>query len=104
MKKVEKVSDIPTGRHFAVLIYKTASVFIPGDERSRTNPGHGYPERTETYSDTEHWVTENKDDLVSFIKALEIRYNGRHCYQRDPYVFFEVVGLGKIETTVKIDL
>lgn len=22
------------------------STFVPGDERSRTNPGHGYPEHT----------------------------------------------------------
>jgi hypothetical protein len=29
---------------YAALI--TKSVTIPGDERSRTNPGHGYPEHT----------------------------------------------------------
>ena len=23
------------------------SIFVPGDERSRTNPGHGYPDRYE---------------------------------------------------------
>jgi len=25
-----------------------SSITIPGDERSRTNPGHGYPEHTES--------------------------------------------------------
>lgn len=39
--------DIPTGPHFAII--RTTSVTIPGDERSRTNPGHGYPESTETF-------------------------------------------------------
>lgn len=24
----------------------TDSIWVPGDERSRTNPGHGYPEHT----------------------------------------------------------
>ena len=27
----------------------TKSVTIPGDERSRSHPGHGYPEHTEEY-------------------------------------------------------
>lgn len=39
--------DIPSGPHFAIIT--ETSVHIPGDERSRTNPGHGYPEHTETY-------------------------------------------------------
>lgn len=30
---------------FAALV--TKSIRIPGDERSRSNPGHGYPEHTE---------------------------------------------------------
>lgn len=42
-----RLSDIPTGPHFAII--RTTSVTIPGDERSRTHPGHGYPESTETF-------------------------------------------------------
>lgn len=41
------LSNIPTGPHWAIV--STTSVTIPGDERSRTNPGHGYPESTETF-------------------------------------------------------
>lgn len=41
------LSDIPAGPHFAII--RTTSVTIPGDERSRTHPGHGYPESTETF-------------------------------------------------------
>jgi hypothetical protein len=40
-------NDIPTGPHFAIL--GQTSVYIPGDERSRTHPGHGYPASTEYY-------------------------------------------------------
>jgi hypothetical protein len=41
------LAKIPMGEHWAIL--RQESVFIPGDERSRTAPGHGYPERTEYY-------------------------------------------------------
>lgn len=44
---VESPSDIPRKEHWAVIT--GSSIFIPGDERSRTNPGHGYPESTERY-------------------------------------------------------
>ena len=37
-------SNIPTTEHWAVIT--TSSYYVPGDERSRTNPGHGYPEHT----------------------------------------------------------
>jgi hypothetical protein len=40
--------NIPQQEHFAV-VYED-SIFIPGDERSRTNPGHGYPDSYESRS------------------------------------------------------
>lgn len=43
---VHKTTDLPPGEHFCIL--KIESVTIPGDERSRTNPGHGYGEHTTT--------------------------------------------------------
>lgn len=59
---VSKPSDLPPGDHFAIL--KFSSITIPGDERSRTNPGHGYPEYTQTtisctvYPTREAWTKE----------------------------------------------
>lgn len=41
---VHKPSDIPSFDHWAVI--EGSSYWTPGDERSRTNPGHGYPEST----------------------------------------------------------
>lgn len=58
------LSQIPIAPHFAIL--RTTSVTIPGDERSRTTPGHGYPESTETFityqafTDREKWEAEIK--------------------------------------------
>jgi len=37
--------DIPVEDHFVILEFY--SIHIPGDERSRTCPGHGYPESIE---------------------------------------------------------
>ena len=50
-------SKIPTENHWAIIT--TSSYFVPGDERSRTNPGHGYPEHSieqieyESFTDVE---------------------------------------------------
>ena len=41
-------------------------MFIPGDERSRTNPGHGYPEHTEHYISYRAYV-----DKPSFERDLK---------------------------------
>lgn len=41
---VSKPSDIPSKDHWAII--EGSSYWTPGDERSRTNPGHGYPEST----------------------------------------------------------
>ena len=47
------------------------TIHIPGDERSRTNPGHGYPAHTQTYDCVE--VFEDEDKLKDTIKRLTER-------------------------------
>ena len=49
------LSTISEDFHWAVVT--ETSVFIPGDERSRTNPGHGYPETTSTYLEYKSFKT-----------------------------------------------
>lgn len=62
MKYCYSTSDVPKVKHYVILEFN--SIFIPGDERSRTNPGHGYPEHTETtanyivYTDKAEWEKE----------------------------------------------
>jgi hypothetical protein len=48
---------------YAVLV--TKSITIPGDERSRTHPGHGYPEHTEEY--LELVTFEDKQDMEAWV-------------------------------------
>lgn len=38
---VTQLGDVPRVSHFAII--ETGSIHVPGDERSHTNPGHGYP-------------------------------------------------------------
>jgi hypothetical protein len=54
------------------LILEPKSVTIPGDERSRTNPGHGYPEHTVKSFDVHEFETE--DAVIEWMKKHE-RFN-----------------------------
>lgn len=66
-KYVSQVSDIPETEHWAIV--KTDGVYIPGDERSRTNPGHGYPAEIRNFLSYEVYFTEAK--LLEAIEELE---------------------------------
>jgi hypothetical protein len=46
MKYVSNKSDMLTKPHFAIVEF--GSIHIPGDERSRNSPGHGYPDHTQS--------------------------------------------------------
>jgi len=95
MKRVHTKEDVPHGHHYSVLVYKTSSTYVPGDERSRTCPGHGYPEHYETNESFEHWVTTNRDDWERHITSLTLA-------KENNFVFFEVASLGSLETKVLI--
>ena len=45
---------------------------IEGDERSRTNPGHGFPAHTENYQVVEE--IENDEELMKKVKRLRESY------------------------------
>lgn len=96
MKRVKKPSDVPVGYHFAVIIYNTTSVYIEGDERSRTNPGHGYPAHTETYDSFEHWVTEYKDRLNAFVE--------KHIEDASKMIILEVNKKSTITTKIVLSI
>lgn len=46
---VRDSQDVPRQGHYVIIEFGTKHV--PGDERSRTNPGHGYPAHTESVID-----------------------------------------------------
>jgi hypothetical protein len=66
-KYVSEEKDIPDVEHWA--IFKGDSVHIPGDERSRQSPGHGYPAGDRKFISYEVYLTQEK--LMAEIKDLE---------------------------------
>lgn len=95
MAYVSKLTDIPKGEHYVIV--EMTSVFIPGDERSRTNPGHGYGERTEHY--TQMQVFTSKEEWLVEVREL---------VERDPkgekFVAYHVPALAKISHEVIISV
>lgn len=72
-KFVSRADQVPQHEHWAIIT--PTSVYIPGDERSRTNPGHGYPDRTEEYITYEAFTNEQE-----FLGELQKR--GVDSYKR----------------------
>lgn len=78
MKYIKRVSEIPDGEHYIAL--QNQNIYIPGDERSRTNPGHGYSASTQSYltfrlfddkAECENWVA--KQQYPEKFKILVIK-------------------------------
>lgn len=104
MKTAKSPSDIPEGHHYAILTFKSSSVHIPGDERSRTNPGHGYGERTETYNTVEYTFTHNRNEWVNAIEKLEKEKTTAYYGRSDPYAAIEVASKAAIETKIVVGI
>ena len=64
-----KMSEIPNYKHFALIEFDQYSIYhaaTEGDERSRTNPGHGYPAEpgyTETVDTSRYFVIATMAEL-----------------------------------------
>jgi len=99
MTEVKGPKDVPEGHHFAVIIFNAGSIQIPGDERSRTNPGHGYPAHTHSYNDYKYWVTTDQAVLERFVESLELE----DARDKKPYVFFTVSAKGSVIKKVQFN-
>ena len=72
MSSVTNKHDMLTEPHWAIVTY--SSVHHEGDERSRTNPGHGYPAYSEeivkyqSFTDEDEWKECIRDYTVRKIE------------------------------------
>lgn len=98
MKRVKGPNDVPSDPHFAVIIYGTRNIWVPGDERSRTNPGHGYPEHTDHFDDIEHWVTTERAVLDDFVSIQEMATGSN----KKPYVVIEVAKKASVKHNTSV--
>tara|TARA_Y100000310_G_C20139183_1_gene559475 strand:+ start:109 stop:411 length:303 start_codon:yes stop_codon:yes gene_type:complete len=89
-----KKNEVPNGPHYVIL--KFSSVTIPGDERSRKCPGHGYPEHSVSYA-----VYVAYEDKVEWSKEVEMLTNSKH--DSDNFVAFYNPGLAQIKTSVYVE-
>lgn len=64
----KQVTELPTESYLAIITNN--SVNVPGDERSRTNPGHGYPAYTERSFNIE--VYESEDSWKKEVERLTL--------------------------------
>ena len=83
MKIIKIKADIPEEKHYGALVFNTQTVYHEGDERSRTNPGHGYPAYTEVINTIQYIAFSDRNDLSRFIetknKASENNYKIIDC-------------------------
>lgn len=84
----------PTKPYFSYQMRSASRV----DERSRTNPGHGYPAHTDTFDDIEHWVTTERAHLEEFVTELDARTGS----DKKPYVIMEVARKGSVTRSTKV--
>ena len=93
-KSVSSPNDLPPGEHFAIITFGT--ITIPGDERSRTHPGHGYPESTQSTIECD--VYETKENWEAEIIRLSAE---RYSYKSWVPLIIRRVG---IKTAVTMDI
>ena len=65
-RTVSDLAKVPVEPHYAVI--KFGSTWIDGDERSQTNPGHGYP--AHSIPNVEYLVFKDKDSWEKYIDGL----------------------------------
>lgn len=90
-KYVSRLEDIPQTECWVIV--KSQSVHIPGDERSRTNPGHGYPASTEHYVVVYEVFTDEEAFKADLARSLKDRFSGPDVrgFKMIPYVTKTVI-------------
>lgn len=96
MKWIHDKSEVPKEPHFAIIEF--SSIWIPGDERSRTNPGHGYPEHTE--NTCEYIVFECEGEWKN---EIEKRINSHFTGGGNNFVAVRVTP-ATVKTTVNVSI
>lgn len=75
-------SEIPDREHYTALIFTAKQIRHEGDERSRTNPGHGYPAYTETIHNIEYKIFSDKLAMERWVGAEELKGADRKAKYR----------------------
>ncbi len=92
---VTSVDKLPKGKKLYA-IATSGSIYVPGDERSRTNPGHGYPGGSEPVIELK--VTEDEEAW-----KLEIAEMKTSSYYQKPFRAF-IIQPVEIDVSVSVEV
>jgi hypothetical protein len=101
--RVDGPKKMPTEKHYAILIFKRETTWVPGDQRSREAPGHGYPEHTEVHETFEYWATASTSILRQAVEYLEKRNGEVSAHDKVVYSIIESVPLS-VQTRIEIEI
>lgn len=96
MTYASSLDKIPKGQHWVIIT--TRNIHIPGDERSRTHPGHGYPASTETVFEYQYFT-----DEVEWKNEVTKQSRPKSWGSPDPFVAMKVVP-ATIELSVSVSI
>ncbi len=100
MNKINKPSEVPKERHYAVIVYKNTQVHH--EESGVWAPGHGYPAYTEEINAAEHYITLDKQDWSDFITELT---QPKSIWRKpEPFVAFVVESVAEVTTQVSVKI
>ena len=98
MKKVIKTSaDMLTGPQWIIIEFETQSVYVEGDERSRTNPGHGYPAHTDTFETNKITAYDNIDEWRADCELLMLAKQHRSYGAPKSFTAFHVDAVAQFD-------
>lgn len=98
MVKIQNPKDLTPGCKYLILVFEITRVFVPGDERSKSNPGHGYPEHTDQYQTTKMYSTEDEAELQAELQKLYLQNK-----DRKDIVVLKIGGIVPVSVSLKID-
>jgi hypothetical protein len=102
MKHISHQEEFPNKEHYAIILFETSYIHHEGDERSRTNPGHGYPEHTETLHNFKYLAFDKTEDgKAEWESVIKLKYIADP--KRTDVVAFEATGRMNITTTININ-
>ncbi len=84
--------QVPTAPHYVILRFRSCQT--EGDERSRTNPGHGYPSETINY--VEYWQTSDRTRWEERILEL--------TKEKQPFKALHVDAVAIVKPTVNVQI
>ncbi len=95
MAFVSTSDKMPKGPHWAIITFD--SMYVEGDERSRTNPGHGYPAHTKEFVSYQAFTDESE-----WKKAVERLANPKFG-RPEPFTAMHVVP-ATVTTSVNVSV